>query len=135
MLKDVDQGDLAAVHEVDQAVVISTEAATMVLEWCIRDCDEFLNIVDSTAKGAAAAVTAIHDVADVPPWSSLLGSMIVGFGVATLQSEEGGELIWAIRIDVDDGASVVVALGDVRQMALNYQSDSLLAIFAPEVAQ
>lgn len=131
----VDQGDPLVVHEVDQAVVISTESATMVLEWCIRDYSEFLNVVASPTEGAAAAVTDIHDVASLPPWSSLVGSVIVGFGVATQQSEEGYELLWAIRINFDNGASAVVALGELQGMAPNYQPDNLLVIFDPEVAQ
>lgn len=107
----------------------------MVLEWRIRNYDEFLSVIDSPTEGAAAAVTDIYDVTYLPSWRSIAGSRIVGFGVATHQSEEGNDLLWAVRIDVDGEPSVVVALGAIRGTLPDYQPDSLLVVFDPEVAQ
>lgn len=132
---EVDLGGLAAVHEVDQAVVISTDSAEIVLEWRICGSDEFLNVLDSPTESAAAAVAESHDVTNLPPWNSLAGSVIAGVGVATRESEEGYELLWAMRLNADSGASVVVALGELRGEVPHYQPDNMLTISDPKVAR
>jgi hypothetical protein len=131
----LDQGSAAFVHEVDHAVVISTESAAIVLEWCIRNYDEFLNVASAPEEGVAAAVTRVVDVTSLPQWSRLQESAIASFGVATHRSEDGSELLWALRIAAANGASVVVALGELRDAMPTYQPDSLLVIFQPELAQ
>jgi hypothetical protein len=130
-----DQRDRVVAHEVDHAVLVSTESVTLVLEWCIRSYDEFLNVLDSPDQGAAAAVNDVVDVTGVPQWSALVGSVIAGFGMATQQSEAGHELPWAVRIDVEHGASVVVGLGELRGAIPSYQPDNLVVIFEPEMAR
>ncbi|MFI6680463.1 hypothetical protein [Kribbella sp. NPDC050470] len=125
----------ASIHEVDQAVVISTESTTTTVEWRIDNFVEFLSVTDS-ADGAAT--TAINDAVEMtqgPPWSQLLGSAVTGFGVATQPSEAGDVLLWALRMDFGSGASVVVALGDLQDAAPRYQPDSLLVISDPEMAR
>lgn len=124
----------AGIHEVDQAVVISTDSATMVLEWRIRNYDEFLSVVEPPDKAVTTALGAL-DVSGLPPWSALVGSAIAGFGVATQASEAGDTLLWALRMDFEIGASVVVALGELQGATPNYQPDGLLVISDPETAQ
>jgi hypothetical protein len=128
-------GPTALVHEVDQAVVISTESTTMVLEWRIRNYNEFLSVVDSPSEAATAALVDTHDVSGLQSWSCLVGSVVTSFGIATQPSEEGRDLLWAVRIDIAGEPSVVVALGEVRGGMPNYQPDNLLVIFNAEVAQ
>jgi hypothetical protein len=123
------------VHEVDHAVVLTTESASLVLEWRLRNYDEFLNVVGSPEAGVAAAVTDTVDVTNFPQWAALRESPIVGFGVATQRAEDGSELPWALRIDTANGVSVVVALGELDDGMLTYQPDSLLVLFQPELAQ
>jgi hypothetical protein len=124
------------VHEVDHAVVISTESASVVLEWCLRNYDEFLNIVGAPEAGVAAAVTDTVDATGFPQWADLRESPVTGFGVATQPAaEDGSELPWALRIDTANGDSVVVALGELRDGIPAYQPDSLLVLFRPELAQ
>ncbi|MGW6275930.1 hypothetical protein [Kribbella sp. NPDC055071] len=76
-----DVRELVVIHEVDQAVVLSTASTTVVLEWRIRSYDEFLGVVDSPDEAATASIDAV-DVTALEPWSSLVGSSIVGLGVA-----------------------------------------------------
>jgi len=134
-VQGVEQGGRAVLHDVDHAVLLSTESMTIVLEWCIRNYDEFLNIVDSPKEGAAAAVTDVLDATGLSQWRHLMGLVITGFGVATQQSEDGRQLLWAIRLDVERGASVVVALGETEDALPRYQPDNLVVIFEPEMAQ
>jgi hypothetical protein len=107
----------------------------IVLEWSIRNYDEFLNIVDSPHQSAAAAVTDVVEATNLPQWRPLVGSVICGFGVGTQHSEEGHQLLWSIRLDVENGVSVVVALGDIEDASPRYQPDNLVVIFEPETAQ
>jgi hypothetical protein len=130
-----EQGDRAVVHDVDHAVLISTASMTMVLEWGISNYDEFLNIVDSPDEGGAAAVTDVLDATGLPQWRPLVGSAITGFGVATQQSEDERQLLWSIRLDVENGVSVVVALGETEGELPSYQPDNLVVIFDPEMAR
>jgi hypothetical protein len=132
---DADLGSSVLFHEVDHAVTISTGSATMVLEWCIRGYDEFLNIVAAPEDGKSAIVVPIVDVTGSPAWSALTESPILSFGVASHESEGGSELPWALRINLQGGASLVVALGEIRDAVPSYQPDSLLVIFDPEMAQ
>ena len=129
------QGEQATTHDVDHAVLVSTESMTIVLEWCIRNYDEFLNIVSSPSDGASAAVTDVLDVTSLPQWRPLVGSVISGFGIGTQYSEEGHRLLWSVRLDVENGASVVVALGETEGTLPSYQPDNLVVIFEPDIAQ
>jgi hypothetical protein len=124
-----------SVHEVGHAVVITTEATTTVLEWCIQNYDEFLNVVIAPDSADSAAVAQLVDATSLPQWAPFLDAPISGFGVATHQSEDGAELLWALRIDSASGPTAVVALGEERDGVLTYQPDNLLVIFRPEVAQ
>jgi hypothetical protein len=130
---DLSQG--TSVHEVDQAVVISTDSAMMVLEWRIDNYDEFLGVVDSPDEAATTSIVDVVDASSLPPWRYLVDPAIAGFGVATQPSESGRELLWALRIDFESAASVVVALGDLRDGLPSYSPDSLLVISDPEMAQ
>jgi hypothetical protein len=125
----------AAVHEVDHSVVLSTPAGHLVLEWSIENYDEFLSVSPDPAAGLAAKVTNIVDVTDAPQWRHMVASPIVGFGVATQRSDDGADMLWALRIDVADGASVVVALAEIEDGSLTYKPNNLAVIFRPEVAQ
>jgi hypothetical protein len=125
----------AFVHEVGHAVVITTEATTTVLEWCIRSYDEFLNIVTAPDSADSAAVSQLLDATNLPQWRPFLDAPISGFGVATHQAENGADLLWALRIESANGAAAVVALGEERDGVLTYQPDNLLVIFQPELAQ
>jgi hypothetical protein len=129
-----DVRERVGIHEVDQAIILSTDSTTVVLEWRIRSYDEFLSMVDSPDDAATASIDAV-DVTAMEPWSSLVGSSIVGIGIATQQSETGRLLLWALRINFEGGGSVAVSLGDLRDAGPNYQPDSLLVISDPEVAQ
>jgi hypothetical protein len=53
------------VHEIDQALVISTHVSAVVLEWNIRNYDEFLNVTDSNSSAATAAVGDDLDLTNV----------------------------------------------------------------------
>lgn len=139
-MSDFPEADIIAesaslVHEVDHAVVISTEQTTIVMEWSIRNCDEFLHITSDLGASESASVTRSVEVSDLPEWRRFRESEISGFGVATHESEDTSDLVWALRIDVAAGTSVVVALGELRQGIPAYQPDNLLVIFCPEVAQ
>jgi hypothetical protein len=121
-------------HEVGQAVVLETNTTTVVLEWRIDGYDEFLNI--SVPDLAASAPVANQvDVTDSPQWHPFVHEPIVSFAVATHESEQNSTLLWALRIDGASGKSVVVSLGRVSDGALEYQPDSLLVIFRPQLAQ
>jgi hypothetical protein len=133
MLQDLSRD--TGFHEVEQAVVISAESATVVLEWRINNYDEFLGVTGSLSDAMTASIIDMHNVSDLQPWSSLVGTVVTGFGVATQSSEEGQELPWSIRIDFASKASVVVALGEAQGKIPSYQPDSLVVIFDPEVAR
>jgi hypothetical protein len=123
------------VHEVDHAVVISIERSSIIMEWSIHNYDEFLHVTSDLGESKSAGVTCLVDVGDLPAWHRFQESEISGFGVATHESEDTSDLVWALRIDVAAGASVVIALGQLRQGIPAYQPDNLLVIFRPEVAQ
>lgn len=125
----------SSVHEVDHAVIISTERTAIVVEWSIRNYNEFLHITNDLEESESAGVTRIVEVGDLPEWRRFRGSKIIGFGVATHESEDMSELIWALRIDVAADASVVIALSEMRRGIPVYRPDSLLVIFRPEIAQ
>jgi hypothetical protein len=124
-----------AVHEVDHAVLLSTDSMTVALEWRIRDYDEFLGVVTPPSEGASAAVTDVVDVTGRRQWLTFLDRTIAGFGVATYSSGGGHMLPWAIRMGVEGGAAVVVGLGEMRDNTPVYQADNLLVIFEPEMAR
>lgn len=129
------QGGSILAHGVDHAVIVSTESATMVLEWCIRNYAEFLNIVANPEDGKTAIVDSIVDVTDSAPWRALRGLAISGFGLARHTSEDGSQLPWALRMIFENGASAVIALGEIDDATPSYQPDNLLVIFDPEMAQ
>ncbi|MEU4395897.1 hypothetical protein [Kribbella sp. NPDC023855] len=131
---DLGWNEGAMIHEVDQAVVISTASQTIVLEWRIIDGHEFLDIVGVPNEAATAGIADAHDVASLPPWQFLMTSEIAGFGIAMQPSGDGVESLWALRIDFVGQASVVVALGELRGGVPDYQPDNLLVIFDPDTA-
>lgn len=107
----------------------------MVLEWGLRNYDEWLNIAIAPDMGLSAAVPRLLNVTVLPKWRAVAGAVITGFGVAVQRSDSGRELPWSVRIVFDGGSSVVVALGEVCDEAPSYQPDNLVVIFDPEVAQ
>ncbi|WP_432892872.1 hypothetical protein ACQPYH_18520 [Kribbella sp. CA-245084] len=123
----------ARVHNVDQAVVVSTDSMTLVLEWCLRGYDEMLRVV--APEDAATAGIDAEDVSGLEPWASVLGSPVVGFGVATQLSESGRTVLWSLRMDFGKAGGVVVALGELRGAAPEYQPDNLVVISDPDIAQ
>lgn len=129
------QHDRVITHDVDHAVVVETDSMAMVLEWQIRNYAEFLSVAGSVDESAAAAVADSLDVSTSPGWSRLVGSVVTGFGLATQTSEEGEQLLWSLRLDAENGISVVVALGETEQDLPRYQADNLVVIFESEVAK
>jgi len=131
----LNRGNSMLVHDVDQAVIISTGSATMVVEWSMPGFEERLNIVSAPEEGESAAAGPVVDVTNSPAWSARTESPIVGFGVAGQRSATGSELPWALRINLESGSSVVIALGEMRDALPRYQPDNLLVIFDPDLAQ
>jgi hypothetical protein len=125
--------DQEGLHEIDQAVVVSVDSEDIVLEWEIGDAGAFLG-VKKVSDSLTSSVLDSVDVIDRSEWVEIAASPIDGFAIATVESESGGRLLWSLRINVRSGASVVVALGELRDGHLNYRADNLLVIFSQELA-
>jgi hypothetical protein len=58
----------------------------------------------------------------------------VRVGAATIEGEDGGDLLWAVRLEVDGAAGVTVALGETRGGAVEYAATNLVALFGRRAA-
>jgi hypothetical protein len=86
------------------------------------------------AESYRAVADAEFDAAADGPWRTLLGQQIESCAVAWHVAEEGcPEAVWALRLNFS-GASVVIALGELRDQP-SYMPDELVVIFDPDVAR
>jgi hypothetical protein len=53
-------------------------------------------------------------------------------GAATVESEDGSEMLWAVRIEADVALSLTIALGEVEDGSVEYRANNLVAIFSAD---
>ncbi|GAA1575270.1 hypothetical protein GCM10009804_35090 [Kribbella hippodromi] len=124
----------ATAQDVDQAVVLTLESVTVVLEWYIDGVEESLRLVVAPDEAATKDIPA-RDVSALRPWRSVVGSRIVSFGAATQEAETGSWFAWALRIGFSNGEHIVVALGELEGESVRYQPENLVVLSDPEMAQ
>lgn len=80
-------------------------------------------------------------VADVPynaPWDPILNSVVVSSALSwQVPNDEAPPCVWSLRLSVESGSSVTIALGDIGETgsALTYQPDSVAVIFEETIAR
>ena len=62
------------------------------------------------------------------------GAEIVRVGAATIEAEDGRNLLWAVRLEVAGTAGVTVALGETRGGAVENAATNLVALFGRRAA-
>jgi hypothetical protein len=63
------------------------------------------------------------------------GAGIVRVGATTIEGEDGGDLLWAVRLEVDGAGGVTVPLGETRGGAVEYAATDLVALFGRRAAR
>jgi hypothetical protein len=121
-------------HEVDHGVELAlTNGLTLSLRWEMQGENEFLAVETSSLRGSLIDVI---DVSDVPEWSSIVGQTIRGLGIARhAANTDCPSSVWAIRFDVGNGSSFVIALGEIREDVPAYLPDAVLVLFEKEDAE
>ncbi|MEV1129774.1 hypothetical protein [Agromyces sp. NPDC049794] len=126
------------VHEVDQSVWIRLGSNSwLVFSWAMDGLREGL-AVELTVSGMPDSIANgdLLDVSSIPDWMSQLGGSIVGIAVTWHVPNEGcPEMPWSFRLDLSNGSSVVIALGEADGSAFAYSPDSLLVFFDSELAR
>lgn len=72
------------------------------------------------------------------PWAPILNSVVVSSAVSwQVPNEEAPPSVWSLRLSVESGSSVTIALGDIDETgsALTYQPDSVAVIFEEAIAR
>ena len=77
------------------------------------------------------------DVTRSAQWQPLLGPRVTGVGVGWHVPNEGcAEAVWAVRLDLEGGRTVLVALGRSEGTGvLDYQPDEVVVVFDEELAE
>ncbi|MEY9965483.1 hypothetical protein ABIA33_003525 [Streptacidiphilus sp. MAP12-16] len=126
------------VHEVDHGVELAlANGRRLALRWEMEGENEFLGVSSaSLGDGSSGSLIDSVDVSDLPEWSSIIGLTIRGIGVAWHIANLGcPNSVWALRFDLEDGPSFVIALGEIRDDAPAYLPDAVLVLFEKEVAE
>ncbi|MEA5358628.1 hypothetical protein VA596_03700 [Amycolatopsis sp., V23-08] len=74
------------------------------------------------------------DVSATPEWQPLLGRTIEHVGVAWHEAGEHADRC-AVRLEFDDGSSVVLALGEIRDGVATYAPTSVVVFFDADLAR
>jgi hypothetical protein len=130
---------VGSVHEVDHGVeLVMAGGSVLALHWEMQEYDEFLAIAPMSVAGSLGPEGLIDalSVSEAPEWVGILGRTVQGVGVAWHISNAGcPRAIWAARIDLDGGASFVIALGEIDdEGAPTYHPTSIIVLFDQAVA-
>lgn len=127
------------VHEIDHGVeLMLSDDHVLCMQWQMDGENEYLRVSLRSPTHETSDNTLIDaiDVSSAPEWTSLLGGSISSIRISWHIANTGcPRSVWAIRFDVETGASFVVALGEVRDGVPTYLPDSVLVIFDREDAE
>jgi hypothetical protein len=126
------------IHEVDHGVeLVMADGSVLTLYWEMQGYDEFLAIAPMSAAGFwAKGPIDVLNVSEAPEWVGILGRTVTGVSVAWHIPNAGcPRAIWAVRIDLEGGASFVIALGEIHEGAPTYHPDSIVVLFDKDVAE
>jgi hypothetical protein len=125
-----------AVHEVDMDVVIALDnESAAVISWAMNGLVEGLDL--QIQRNSATDVRDDEtDVAANPHWRPVVGRTVDEVASAWHVPNEGcPETLWAVRLSLSGGSSVVIGLGEVEDGIVQYQPDALVVLFDEAVAR
>jgi hypothetical protein len=120
--------------EVDMAITADfAGGATLLISWAMNGFAEGIDAEAGPTETFAVVADrqCEFDVGESGPWAGLRGDMLAGISAAwQLRSEyASGETAWAVRLLFATGRAVVIALGEMRNGAVEYQPDGLVVFF------
>ncbi len=125
--------------EVDMAVAADfADGATLLISWAMAGFAEGIDAEAGLTETfeLVADRQCEFDASESGPWSGLLGDVLTGVWVAwQLRSEYAPETAWAVRLLFAGGRVVVIALGEMRNGAVDYQPDGLVVFFDEDEAE
>jgi hypothetical protein len=126
----------ARAHEVDMGVALDFGSRELNLTWAMSGADQGLSVMAGPVPPDHFGIgSSMLDAGGVEPWPVLLGRQVTAVAWAVHRpTDDGTERVWAVRIDLD-GASVVIALGELDNGLPRYQPDALLVLFDADLAQ
>lgn len=126
-----------ACHEVDLDVVLRIPSGAIHFTWERDGLIEGLSAALVTKVPSTTDGIINVDVSRSPQWHRLLGEQVSSVDYIWHVSEAGcPESLWSVRLTLDSGASVVIALGEIGGNSRpTYYPDALLVIFDENAAR
>lgn len=126
------------IHEVDHGVELKLiNGVILSVHWEMQGENEFLAVSSASLDdGSIGSLIGAIDVSGLPEWPSITGLTVRGLGIAWHRANPGcPDSAWALRFDLDDKISFVIALGEIREGIPSYLPDSVLVLFEKEDAE
>jgi hypothetical protein len=123
---------------VPKGVELRSPGHVFVALWWMQDIREGLGFV-SDPDGQFYDDEGLQ-VADIPrdgSWAPILDSVVISSALSwQVPNDEAPLCVWSLRLNVESGSSVTIALGDIDETgALTYQPDSVAVIFDETIAR
>lgn len=133
---DVDYGPSDVADEVEHAVELQLDGATITLAWQMKSESECLGTSISVADDLAGEHVSIVDVSSHSRWISYIGKRVADLRTSWHASAfTDHECPWAATFVFEDGASFTVSLGELVDGSPTYLPDSLVVLFGREAAE
>jgi hypothetical protein len=131
-----DGNSAEVIHEVDMDVTIMLDDGTSaVVSWAMDGVVEGIDLRIRRTSGTTLEIDET-DATATSEWQSLAGQVIVEVAAAWHVPNEGcRDTLWAVRLSLSEGSTIVVALGEVEADIVQYQPDALVVLFDERAAR
>ncbi len=131
-----DGNSAEAIHEVDMDVAIMLDnGASAVVSWSMDGLVEGIDLEIRQNSGTTPELEET-DVTSTPEWQSLVNQVVNEVAVAWQVPNDGcPNTLWAVRLSLSEGSTIVVALGEIEGDIVQYQPDALVVLFDEAAAR